>query len=173
MQYWLMKSEPQVFGLDDLLARPNRTEPWDGVRNYQARNWLRDDMKPGDLAFFYHSNCDVPGIFGIMEIVTSGYPDPSQFDVTSRYFDPRSAPGQPHWYLVDVRYLRHLHHPISLTALRHYANGPLEGLKLLQKGSRLSIMPVSEDHWQFILGLEGQPGMARTESLPKISIPDN
>ncbi|MEI6415297.1 MAG: EVE domain-containing protein [Pseudomonadota bacterium] len=154
MQYWLMKSEPKVFGLDDLAARPGQREPWDGVRNYQARNWLRDDMKPGDRAFFYHSNCEVPGILGLMEIVTPGYPDPSQFDATSRYFDPLSDPGRPRWYLVDVRYLRHLCHPISLTTLRRYTDGPLAGFRLLQKGSRLSIMPVSEDHCQFILDLE-------------------
>ncbi len=111
MGYWLMKSEPDVFGIDHLKKRPKRTEPWDGVRNYQARNMLRDQMREGDLAFFYHSNCEEPGIVGIMEVVREGYPDASQFDPDAKYYDPASDPAKPRWYRVDVRYVRHLAAP--------------------------------------------------------------
>jgi predicted RNA-binding protein with PUA-like domain len=154
MNYWLMKSEPDVFGIDHLKARPGRTEPWDGVRNYQARNMMRDQMKPGDLAFFYHSNCDEPGIVGIMEIVREGHPDPTAFDPEAKYYDPKSDPDNPRWYLVDVKYRRHLQRNISLRELREYASAQLEDLPLLRKGNRLSIMPVTKAQWDFILSLE-------------------
>ena len=108
MNYWLMKSEPDAFGIDDLRSRPRKTEPWDGVRNYQARNFMRDDMKKGDLIFFYHSNCKVPGIVGIAEVASAPYPDPTQFDPDSKYFDPKSDPDDPRWILVDVKYKRSL-----------------------------------------------------------------
>jgi predicted RNA-binding protein with PUA-like domain len=154
MNYWLMKSEPDVFGIDHLKARPRRTEPWDGVRNYQARNMMRDQMKKGDLAFFYHSNCDQPGIVGIMQIVREGYPDPTAFDPEAKYYDPKSDPDNPRWYQVDVKYQRHLKRNITLQELRGYATAELEDLPLLRKGNRLSIMPVGKAQWDFILSLE-------------------
>jgi predicted RNA-binding protein with PUA-like domain len=154
MNYWLMKSEPDVFGIDHLKARPRRTEPWDGVRNYQARNMMRDQMKKGDLAFFYHSNCDQPGIVGIMQIVREGYPDPTAFDPEAKYYDPKSDPDNPRWYQVDVKYQRHLKRNITLQELREYATAQLEDLPLLRKGNRLSIMPVGKAQWDFILSLE-------------------
>lgn len=150
MNYWLMKSEPSVFSIDDLKRR--RTEPWDGVRNYQARNMLRDDMNKGDLAFFYHSGCEVPGIAGIMEIASAGYPDPTALDPASRYFDPKSSPDNPRWYLVDVKYRRKLKRVIPLEQLRRQR--PLTRMKLLQKGNRLSIMPLTRKEWDYILGME-------------------
>ena len=154
MNYWLLKSEPDVFGIDHLKSRPKKTEPWDGVRNYQARNMLRDEMKKGDLAFFYHSNCAEPGIVGIMQIVKEGYPDPTAFDPDEKYYDPKSDPENPRWFLVDVKYKRHLKRTISLRELKQYADGPLAEMPLLRKGNRLSIMPMAEDQWEFILGLE-------------------
>ena len=111
---WLMKSEPDVFGIDDLLQRPGKTEPWDGVRNYQARNMMRDEMEKGDLVFFYHSNCDAPGIVGIMTVAREGYPDPTAFDPDTKYFDPKSDPDKPRWYMVDVKYKRKLKRTITL-----------------------------------------------------------
>ncbi len=108
MKYWLMKSEPDVFGIDDLKAAPGKTEPWDGVRNYQVRNMMRDEMQPGDLAFFYHSNCKQPGIAGIMKITRAGYPDSTAFDPKKKYYDPKSDPDNPRWFMVDVKYVRHM-----------------------------------------------------------------
>lgn len=150
MNYWLMKSEPSVFSIDDL--KRVGTEPWDGVRNYQARNMMRDDMKKGDLAFFYHSSCEVPGIAGIMQIACAGYPDASAFDPDNPHFDPKSDPERPRWYLVDVRFKRKLKHVITLEQLRRQA--PLARMKLLQRGNRLSIMPVTRKEWETILGME-------------------
>lgn len=152
MNYWLMKSEPDSFGIDHLKARPQRTEPWSGVRNYQARNYIRQ-MAPGDRALFYHSSCDLPGVYGLMEIVSPPYPDPTQFDRTSDYYDAASKPDDPRWTLVDVRYLRHLRRAITLARLREHG-GKLKGLKLLVPGSRLSVMPVTPAHWKAILKLE-------------------
>jgi len=154
MNYWLMKSEPSVFGIDDLAARPKKTEPWDGVRNYQARNMMRDDMRRGDRVFFYHSNCDPPGIVGIMEVVREGYPDPTQFDPESKYHDPKSDPDDPRWYLVDVRLKKRFRRMVTLAELREHA-GELGDFVLLRKGSRLSVMPVEEATWQRILELAG------------------
>jgi predicted RNA-binding protein with PUA-like domain len=151
MAYWLMKSEPDAFGIDDLKARG--TEAWDGVRNYQARNFMRDRMQPGDLAFFYHSSCEIPGIYGLLEIASAGYPDPSQFNPKSKYFDPASRRDQPRWFLVDVRYQRHLKRPITLAELRGHEK-KLKGFKLLARGSRLSVMPVAPEHWEYVLRLE-------------------
>jgi len=152
MKYWLMKSEPDVFGIDDLRNAPGMTEPWDGVRNYQARNMMRDDMKTGDLAFLYHSNCKEPGIAGIMEIVREGYPDLTAFDPDAKYFDPKSDPANPRWYRVDVRYVRKLKRIITLSELKELSE--VTGLPLLRRGNRLSIMPVSRQQWKFILTLE-------------------
>ncbi len=154
MQHWLLKSEPDVFGIDHLKARPARTEPWDGVRNYQARNMLRDQMRKGDLAFFYHSNCDQPGIVGIVEIARTAYPDPTAFDPEAKYYDPKSDPDDPRWFMVDVKYRRHLKRTITLKELRAHATAELADLSLLRKGNRLSVMPVTQSQWDFILALE-------------------
>jgi len=150
MGHWLMKSEPDAFSIDDLKRRG--TEPWTGVRNYQARNFMRDQMKVGDLAFLYHSNCPQPGIYGVMEIASPAYPDPTQFDRKSPYHDAAATREQPRWFLVDVKYRRHLRRPVLLPELR--ANeGPLKGLKLFT-AVRLSVLPVSAAHWDHILALE-------------------
>lgn len=152
MRYWLMKSEPDTFGIDDLINKPLQTEHWDGVRNYQARNMMRDEMKLGDQVFFYHSNCAEPGIVGMMEIVKEGYPDFTAFDPDDKHFDPKSNPEQPRWFMVDVRYLKKLSRTITLRELK--TKSPLAELALLRRGNRLSIMPVSPDQWEFILSLE-------------------
>lgn len=147
-----MKSEPDVFGIEHLKQRPRRTEHWDGVRNYQARNMLRDAMQPGDQAFFYHSNCATPGIVGIIEIVSKGYPDHTAFDPRSPHYDPKSDPQRPAWYMVDVRYLRSLKRVITLAELKQHK--ALRNMPLLRRGNRLSIMPVTPDEWRYILALE-------------------
>lgn len=152
MNHWLMKSEPDVFGIEDLVKRPGKTEPWDGVRNYQARNMMRDDMKKGDLAFLYHSNCKQPGIAGIMKIVREGYPDHTAFDAKEKYFDPKSDPENPRWYMVDVRHVRTLKRIITLTELK--THNELSELPLVRRGNRLSVMPINKTHWDFILSLE-------------------
>lgn len=150
--YWLMKSEPGEFSIDDLKAKPSQTEPWDGVRNYQARNMMRDEMKPGDKAFFYHSACEVPGIVGIVEIDGEAYPDPTAFDAQDKHFDPKSDRDNPRWYLVDVKFVRKLERTISLSELKEHQ--ALADMVLLRRGNRLSIMPVSESDWNYILDLE-------------------
>ncbi len=155
MNYWLMKSEPDAFGIDDLRSRPRKTEPWDGVRNYQARNFMRDDMKKGDLIFFYHSNCKVPGIVGIAEVASAPYPDPTQFDPDSKYFDPKSDPDDPRWILVDVKYKRSLKRVISLSEIKEHAEA-LGDFALTRRGNRLSIMPVSAEQWDYLMGMEKQ-----------------
>ena len=152
MNYWLMKSEPDVFGIDHLIAMPNKTEHWDGVRNYQARNMMRDQMKKGDLVFFYHSNCKEPGIVGIAKVVKEGYPDHTAFDPESKYYDPKSDPDNPRWYMVDIQHKRKLKRTITLQELKQHPQ--LEGMALLRKGNRLSVMPVEKKHWNYILGLE-------------------
>ena len=154
MGYWLMKSEPDTFGIDDLAARPGQTEPWDGVRNYQARNMMRDEMRVGDSVFFYHSNCDQPGVVGIAEVASEAYPDHTAFDAEAKYYDPKSDPQNPRWFLVDLRYVRHLRRNITLAELKTYADTTLEGLPLVRRGNRLSIMPVTPSQWEFILALE-------------------
>ena len=155
MAYWLMKSEPDAFGIEDLKSRPAKTEPWDGVRNYQARNFMRDDMKKGDEIFFYHSNCKVPGIVGIATVASTAYPDPTQFDPDSDYFDPKSDPDDPRWILVDVKYKRRLKRILSLAEIKDHAEA-LGDFALVRKGNRLSIMPVSAEQWDYLLGLEKQ-----------------
>ncbi|MGD8885984.1 MAG: EVE domain-containing protein [Gammaproteobacteria bacterium] len=152
MAYWLMKSEPDVFGIDDLKAAPNKTEHWDGVRNYQARNMMRDEMKKGDQVFFYHSNCKEPGIVGIAKIVKEGYPDHTAFDSQSKYYDPKSDPDNPRWYMVDVKFSRKLKRTITLQELKEVA--ALKDMPLVRKGNRLSIMPVTEKQWNTILKRE-------------------
>ena len=155
MNYWLMKSEPTAFSIDDLKEAPGRTDHWDGVRNYQARNMMRDQLKKGDQVFFYHSNCKVPGIVGVMKVVREGYPDHTAFDPKGKYFDEKSDPKNPRWYMVDVKYVRHTKRVIPLSELREHA--ALENMPLLRKGNRLSIMPVSENEWWYILSLEKKP----------------
>ena len=152
MRYWLMKTEPGEFGIDDLAKRPRKTEPWDGVRNYQARNMMRDEMKKGDRVFVYHSNCEAPGIVGIARVVREGYPDPTAFDPEDRHYDPKSDPANPRWYLVDIKFERKLRRTIPLTELK--AQAALEGMALVRRGNRLSVMPVSEREWEYILSLE-------------------
>ena len=154
MNYWLMKSEPEEFGIDDLRNRPKKREPWDGIRNYQARNMIRDEMAINDLAFFYHSNCETPGVVGIMKICSKPYPDPTAFDVNDKHFDAKSDPHNPRWFLVDVKYVRKLKRTISLAELRQHAEGKLKDLALLRRGNRLSVMPVNKRQWDFILSLE-------------------
>ena len=150
MHYWLMKTEPDAFSIDDL-ARVG-TEPWTGVRNYQARNYMRDGMQPGDGVLFYHSSCAEPGVAGLAEVAGDAYPDPTQFDRKSPYFDPLSRPEQPRWMLVDVRFRRRLARTITLAELK--AQPRLDGFALLQRGNRLSVLPVSKAQWTAILALE-------------------
>lgn len=152
MNYWLMKSEPNAFSIDDLKSGPHQIEPWDGVRNYQARNFMRDEMRIGDQVFFYHSNCKVPGIVGIMEVARESYPDPTAFDPNNKYFDLKSDPQKPRWFLVDVRYVRHTRRLIPLPELKEHE--ALENMTVLRKGNRLSITPVTAGQWDYILGLE-------------------
>lgn len=150
MAYWLMKSEPDVYSIDDL-AKDGR-EMWDSIRNYQARNMMRDDMRIGDEIFFYHSNCKEPGIVGIMKVASEPYPDPIQFNKKSRYFDEKSSKDNPRWILVDVEFVRKLSRNITLTEIK--AEKSLEDMILTRRGNRLSIMPVEKKHWNKILKLE-------------------
>jgi predicted RNA-binding protein with PUA-like domain len=150
-RHWLMKSEPDDFSIDDL-ARV-QVEPWTGVRNYQARNFMRD-MQVGDGVLFYHSNAAVPGIYGIAEVATTAYPDPSQFDRKSKYFDEKASREQPRWDLVDVRYVRTLKRPISLDDIRAEADALGEDFALIRKGNRLSVLPVTAAQWKTLLSLE-------------------
>ena len=152
MGYWLMKSEPDVFGIDDLKAAPRKTEHWDGVRNYQARNMMRDEMKKGDQVFFYHSNCKEPGIVGIAKVVKEGYPDYTAFDSQQKYYDAKSDPDNPRWYMVDVQFVRKFKRTITLEELKNMSK--LKDMPLVRRGNRLSIMPVTEKQWNAILAQE-------------------
>ncbi|MEL7312644.1 MAG: EVE domain-containing protein [Pseudomonadota bacterium] len=147
MAYWLMKSEPDGYSIDDLVR--DQREPWDGIRNYQARNFMRDEMKVGDQAFFYHSSCAEPGVVGIMSIASAPYDDPTQFDPDAKYYDPKSTQDKPRWQLVDVQFEEKFERTITLAELK--MNPKLEGMRLLQRGNRLSILPVSAAHWKAIL----------------------
>ncbi len=154
MNYWLIKSEPDAFSIDDLKNAENGTEHWDGVRNYQARNFMRDGMSKGDQVFFYHSNCKEPGIVGLAEIASdAAYPDHTAFDPKEKYFDPKSDPENPRWLMVDVRFLRKTRRLISLSEIKEHME-QLDGLALIRRGNRLSVMPVAKEHWNFILSLE-------------------
>ena len=150
MNHWLLKSEPGTFSIDDLAALPKRTVAWDGVRNYQARNMLRDSMKKGDFAFFYHSSCDMPGIVGIVRVAKEGYPDATAFDPKHHHYDADSRPADPRWYCVDIKLVRKFDRIITLDALRKHAGGALARLVLLRRGNRLSVMPVTAAEWNFI-----------------------
>lgn len=149
MNYWLMKSEPDVYSIDDL--ERDGHEMWDSIRNYQARNMMRDDMRIGDEVFFYYSNCKEPGIAGIARVCSEPYPDPTQFDETSRYFDPKSTADNPRWILVDVAFVRKFDRIITLREIKSHPE--LDDMILTRRGNRLSIMPVDKQHWKFILSL--------------------
>ena len=149
MRYWLMKTEPDEFSIDDLAKK--KVEPWTGVRNYQARNFMRE-MKPGDGVLFYHSSCEIPGVAGIAEVAVEAYPDPTQFDKKSDYYDAASKREEPRWSLVDVKYKRKLKRVIPLSELKDRRE--LDGFALLARGNRLSVLPVTKPQWDFILGLE-------------------
>ena len=154
MNYWLMKTEPSTFGIDHLAEKPKKTAMWDGVRNYQARNMLRDEFRKGDLAFLYHSSTEETGIAGIMSVVRTAYPDPTQFDKKNDHYDPASKRDDPRWFVVDVQLKRRFKRVITLDELRNHESGELNGMLLLKRGMRLSITPVSAAHWDFILSLE-------------------
>jgi len=151
-RYWLMKSEPDAFSIDDL-ARVG-VEPWNGVRNYQARNFMRDQMRVGDEVLFYHSNTKLPGIVGVAKVASPAYPDATQFDAGSDYFDPKATREQPRWHLVDVAFVRKLARTISLTEIRHHADALGEGFPLTARGNRLSVFPLTTAQWELLLGLE-------------------
>lgn len=150
-QYWLMKSEPSCFSIDALQHSPNQTAPWDGVRNYQARNFMRDTMKIGDRIFFYHSNCNPPGIVGIAEVASAPYPDYTAQDPYSDHPDPKSTPDNPRWFMVDVRFVEKFSDIISLEELKRHPE--LSGMQLLQKGNRLSVLPVRTEDWEYIISM--------------------
>ena len=154
MKYWLMKSEPDVYGIDHLRAEKRKTDHWDGIRNYQARNFMRDEMKKGDLAFFYHSNCEEPAIVGLMEIVREGYPDHTAFLSNEKYFDAKSDPDNPRWVMVDVRFKKKFKKSVSLKALK--GERSLAQMRLVQRGNRLSILPVVAKEWKHILKMAGE-----------------
>jgi predicted RNA-binding protein with PUA-like domain len=151
MKYWLMKSEPDVFSFNDLKSRPNKTEPWNGVRNYQARNFMRDEMSKGDLVLFYHSSCEIPGVAGVAQICSDTYPDSTQFDKKSEYFDSKATIENPRWFLRDVCFYKDLKQLVSLEEIRKHSK--LKEMRLLQKGNRLSILPVTKEEFEFIVKL--------------------
>jgi predicted RNA-binding protein with PUA-like domain len=152
-RYWLLKSEPDCFSWDDLVRAPKRTTHWDGVRNYQARNMLRDEMRKGDLVLFYHSSAEPMAVMGVAEVVREGYPDHTQFDPKADHFDPRSDADAPRWFMVDIRAKRPFARPVTLAELRREAG--LERMVLLQKGSRLSVQPVRAEEWRIVCALGG------------------
>ena len=152
MNYWLMKTEPDEFSIDDLKSK--KVEPWTGVRNYQARNFMRDGMRKGDGVLFYHSSCEVPGVAGLAEVAGAAYPDPTQFDPKSDYFDAGSGRDVPRWFLVDVKYKRKLKRVITLAELKGCKE--LKDMVLLRPGNRLSVSPVTKQEWDFVLGLEAR-----------------
>jgi predicted RNA-binding protein with PUA-like domain len=147
-RYWLVKSEPEAFSWHDLWTAPERTTHWDGVRNYQARNMLRDDMHVGDGVFFYHSGADPTAIVGVCEVVRAGYPDHTALDAADPHFDPKSDPEHPTWYMVDLKAVEPFHHPVTLADLRGVRG--LEKMALLRKGSRLSVQPVAAQEWGIV-----------------------
>ena len=151
MKYWLLKSEPDVFSLEDLKNCPNQTEPWDGIRNYQARNLMRDEMKVGDQAFFYHSRQAEPAIVGTVRVVRKAYPDHTSWDPSSKYFDEKSSPENPRWLMVDVQFESGFSRPVTLKELRSIPE--LKEMFLLRKGMRLSVQPVTEEEFQMILAI--------------------
>lgn len=153
MNYWLMKSEPDCFSIDDLKNCPDGTDHWDGVRNYQARNFLRDTIRVGDGVLFYHSNCKEPAIVGLAKVVRAGYPDHTALDPREKHFDPKSTDEKPIWYMVDVQYVAHLEHSLSRDDLRRHP--VLSGMDVLRKGNRLSVQPVTRAQWLEVLAVNG------------------
>lgn len=149
MQHWLVKSEPDVFSIDDLKSK--KKSGWDGVRNYQARNYMRDDMKLGDLVLFYHSSCEIPGVAGLAVVSKTSHPDPSQFDTKSEYYDPKATKEAPRWFMVEVEFVKKFNHVVTLTDIK--ATKGLDKMPLVQKGSRLSINPVSNAEFKIITDL--------------------
>lgn len=149
--YWLMKSEPSCFSIDDLKNSPNQTSCWDGVRNYQARNFMRDGMRINDLIFFYHSNCTPPGIIGVAEVVSKPYADYTAFDPNSEHPDSKSTPDNPRWFMVDIKFVKQFPKLISLDTLKQYPE--LSTMQLLRKGNRLSVLPIKSNEWSFIINL--------------------
>jgi len=152
MNYWLLKSEPNTYSIDDLANEEKKRTSWDGVRNYQARNHMRD-MKNGDLCFFYHSSCPEPGIAGVVKIVRQAYPDHTAFDPDDHHYDPKSNPDDPRWFMVDVRIVRKFARIITLRELRKHAAKALSGMVLLRRGNRLSVTPVTKKQWDHIMSL--------------------
>jgi len=149
MKYWLMKSEPEVFSIDDLINAKNQTTFWDGVRNYQARNYIRDEMKVGDKVIFYHSNSEPPSAVGVCEIVKEAYPDFTAFDPDNPHYDPKSKKDSPTWFMVDIKFVKKFSHFVSINEMRE--NKKLQNMKLLQRGNRLSVMPLSKDEFNEII----------------------
>lgn len=149
MKYWLMKTEPSLYSVDDLAACPGKSDYWDGIRNYQVRNMIRDDMHKGDLAFMYYSSCKEPGIVAVMEIVSEPYVDHTAFDPESKYFDPKGNPDRPRWYMVNVKLKRRLKRFLALKELRQYSR--LKNMQLFKKGNRLSIMELKKYEWDYII----------------------
>jgi predicted RNA-binding protein with PUA-like domain len=168
MHYWLMKSEPDVFGIDDLARAPRRTTGWEGVRNYQARNMLRDEFREGDRAFFYHSSCEVPGIAGVVKVVRAAYADPTQFDSKSEYHDAASTRDAPRWFSVDVQLETRIEPVITLSELRAHADDALRELLILKRGNRLSVTPVSAAQWRCIVALRPSSASSRTEKADRV-----
>jgi len=154
--YWLMKSEPDVYSYAHLEAAPERTTLWDGVRNYQARNMMRDEMKVGDLVLYYHSNTKPPGVVGVARVVREGYPDPTQFDPKDSHFDPKSDPENPRWYVVDIQAVAPMERDVSLDDIK--ANGKLADMAVVQRGQRLSVQPVAAAHFREVLRMGGLKG---------------
>jgi predicted RNA-binding protein with PUA-like domain len=161
MKYWLLKSEPDVFGIDDLASAPGRTTGWEGVRNYQARNMLRDEFRKGDRAFFYHSSCEVPGVAGVVKVVREAYPDPTQFDAKSEYYDAGSTREAPRWFSVDVQLEKRIEPVITLPELREHAAGALREMLILKRGNRLSVTPLTVAEWGCIVALRASSPSSR------------
>tara|TARA_B100001778_G_scaffold156084_1_gene128312 strand:- start:321 stop:803 length:483 start_codon:yes stop_codon:yes gene_type:complete len=159
MKYWLMKNEPEDYSIDDL--KKDKTEPWDGIRNYQVRNMIRDDMRIGDLAFFYHSNCEIPGIYGIMTINSDAYPDHTAFNKKAKYYDSKSSRDKPTWLMVDVKYKRKMKNVITLKELK--SHNKLKNMRVVQKGNRLSITEVDKQDWDYILKLENKKNSSQVK----------
>ena len=151
MAYWLMKSEPSVFSIDDLKAKPKQTAFWDGVRPYQARNFMQS-MKKGDQILFYHSSCPEPGVVGVAQVVREAYPDHTAFDPKDAHYDPKSKPDKPTWMMVDVKFVKKLKRVIGLDEMKQHTK--LAGFRLLQRGNRLSVLPVSDAEWKTVLAME-------------------
>lgn len=157
MKYWLMKTEPAVFSFEELRKKPRSTDHWEGVRNYQARNYMKE-MKKGDQVLFYHSNCEIPGVVGIAEITKQAYPDFFAWDETSRYYDPQSTPAQPRWFMVDVTWKKAFGDTVTLTDLK--ADSRLREMKVVQKGQRLSVMPVTKEEFEIVAAMGAKKSKA-------------